>query len=88
MFSIKKTAQPPVFIAFFPLITIPTTKSGLKKYATHFFNHALGATGEKETANPVTGVSSTLKVRDTRNLQMVSLTQILRGKLIIKNVRF
>jgi len=31
----------------------------LKKYATHFFNHAVGATGEKEAANPVTGVSAT-----------------------------
>jgi hypothetical protein len=71
MFSIKKTAQPPVFIAFFPLITIPTTKSVLKKYATHFFNHAPGATGEKEAANPVTGVSSTAKVRGKRNLQIV-----------------
>jgi hypothetical protein len=27
----------------------------LKKYASHFFNHAVGATGEKEAANPVTG---------------------------------
>ena len=59
MFSIKKTAQPRVFIAFFPLITISTSKTGLKKYATHFFNHAVGATGEKEATNPVTGVNST-----------------------------
>jgi hypothetical protein len=29
----------------------------LKKYATHFFNHAFGTTEEKEAANPVTGVS-------------------------------
>jgi hypothetical protein len=88
MFSIKKTAQPPVFIAFFPLITIPTTKSGLKKYASHFFNHALGATGEKEAANPVTDVISTAKVRGTRNSQIVRVPKIFRGKLIIKNARF
>jgi hypothetical protein len=31
MFSIKNSAQPPVFIAFFPLITIPTAKSGFKE---------------------------------------------------------
>jgi hypothetical protein len=62
----------------------------LKKYATHFFNHAVGVTGEKEAANPVTGVSSTTnaKVRGTRNLQMVRVPRILRGKLIIKNARF
>jgi hypothetical protein len=47
--------------------------SPLKKYAAHFFNHAVGATGEKEAANPVTGVSTTTnaKVHSTRNLQMV-----------------
>jgi hypothetical protein len=62
----------------------------LKKYATHFFNHALGATGEKEAANPVTGGSSTTnaKVRGTRIWQMVRVLQLLRGKLIIKNERF
>jgi hypothetical protein len=27
----------------------------LKKLASHFFNHAVGVTGEKEAANPVTG---------------------------------
>jgi hypothetical protein len=27
----------------------------LKKFASHFFNHAFGVTGEKEAANPVTG---------------------------------
>jgi len=31
MLSTKKSAQTPVFIAFFPFITIPTEKSGLKK---------------------------------------------------------
>jgi len=31
MLSTKKSAQTPVFIAFFPFITIPTAKSGLKK---------------------------------------------------------
>jgi hypothetical protein len=31
----------------------------LKKYATHFFNHAVGVTGEKEAANPVTDLDST-----------------------------
>jgi len=47
----------------------------LKKYAAHFFNHAVGVTGEKEAANPVTGVSSTTcaKVRGTRNLQMARI---------------
>jgi hypothetical protein len=30
MRSIKKSAQTPVFIAFFPFITIPTAKSRLK----------------------------------------------------------
>jgi hypothetical protein len=31
------------------------TFSPLKKFASHFFNHACGVTGEKEAANPVTG---------------------------------
>jgi hypothetical protein len=30
MLSTKKSAQTPVFIAFFPFITTPTAKSGLK----------------------------------------------------------
>jgi hypothetical protein len=62
----------------------------LKKYASHFFNHAFGATGEKEAANPVTDVRSTTngKVRGTRNLKIVRVPQMLIGKLIIKNARF
>jgi hypothetical protein len=32
MSSTKKSAQTLVFIAFFPFITIPTAKSGLKRY--------------------------------------------------------
>jgi hypothetical protein len=32
MLSTKKSAQTLVFIAFFPFITIPTAKSGLKKW--------------------------------------------------------
>jgi len=35
----------------------------LKKYATHFFSHAFGATGEKEAANPVTGLRSTTNAK-------------------------
>jgi hypothetical protein len=31
MLSTKKSAQTLVFIAFFPFITIPTAKSGLKE---------------------------------------------------------
>jgi hypothetical protein len=31
MLSTKISAQTPVFIAFFPFITIPTAKSGLKE---------------------------------------------------------
>jgi len=30
----------------------------LKKFASHFFNHAYGMTGEKEAANPFTGVTT------------------------------
>jgi hypothetical protein len=30
----------------------------LKKFASYFFNHAFGVTGEKEAANPVTGVTA------------------------------
>jgi hypothetical protein len=30
----------------------------LKKFASHFFNHAYGMTGEKEAANPVTVVTA------------------------------
>jgi hypothetical protein len=45
----------------------------LKKSAAHFFNHAFGVTGEKEAANPVTGVNSTT----------YSVPKILAEKLII-----
>jgi len=34
MLSTKKSAQTLVFIAFFPFITIPTAKSGLKVFET------------------------------------------------------
>jgi hypothetical protein len=34
MFSTKKSAQTPVFIAFFPFITIPTAKSGFKEISS------------------------------------------------------
>ena len=40
MLSSKISAQPPVFIAFFPFITIPTAKSGFKNE----FPHGLEAT--------------------------------------------
>jgi len=37
MLSTKKSAQTPVFIAFFPFITIPTAKSGLN----HFYKYVM-----------------------------------------------
>jgi hypothetical protein len=39
------------------------TFSPLKKFASHFFNHAFGVTGEKEAANPVTGLNSSKILR-------------------------
>jgi hypothetical protein len=42
----------------------------LKKFASHFFNHAFGVTGEKEAANPVTGEKYNQAFNETKNFRM------------------
>jgi hypothetical protein len=48
----------------------------LKKFASHFFNHAFGVTGEKEAANPVTGEKYNQAFNETKSFSMSLIVSV------------